>query len=406
MPAYIPHIGGNYEGGEVVFGHRLKSRLPAKRVPEAVERWIRLYEDERDDGENFNAFVERVGTDALRGADQGPDAAGRVQPRHHAALHRLEPLRALQGRARRGRVRGLMEPTATRPDRDRTAAGRTRPRHDAGRRARRLGFDPRRSPPSSRTRAPRRRSTGRSSTFGTAHVHRLLVPEDELGDGPHGARRSTPTRASSTSTPTSSSRRPTRPATGSPSATGSSSTASTTITLEEQAGRYGDELWSRDPDACCGIRKVEPMRSALAAVDCWVSGIRREDSQTRAEAPKFGWDKRFGLWKLNPLADWSERAGLELHPRARHPLQPAPRPGLPLDRLHPLHPKPVGPARTPRDGRWAGLDKTECGINWQRPMPARLDGPLGYACPVPSLRLDLITASTLRMSDDTDRAQP
>jgi sulfite reductase beta subunit-like hemoprotein len=63
MPAYIPHIGGNYEGGEVVFGSRLKSRLPAKRVPEAVERWVRLYESERsDESEEFNAFAERVGS--------------------------------------------------------------------------------------------------------------------------------------------------------------------------------------------------------------------------------------------------------------------------------------------------------------------------------------------------------
>ncbi len=61
MPAYIPHIGGNYEGGEVVFGTRLKSRLPAKRVPEAVERWLRLYQAERADGEEFNAFAERAG---------------------------------------------------------------------------------------------------------------------------------------------------------------------------------------------------------------------------------------------------------------------------------------------------------------------------------------------------------
>ncbi len=61
MPAYIPHVGGNYEGGEVVYGHRLKSRLPAKRVPDAVERWVKLYESERHDGEEFNAFVERVG---------------------------------------------------------------------------------------------------------------------------------------------------------------------------------------------------------------------------------------------------------------------------------------------------------------------------------------------------------
>jgi sulfite reductase beta subunit-like hemoprotein len=63
MPAYIPHIGGNFEGGEVIFGKRLKSRLPAKRVPEAVERWVRLYEAERDDGEEFNAFAERRGAE-------------------------------------------------------------------------------------------------------------------------------------------------------------------------------------------------------------------------------------------------------------------------------------------------------------------------------------------------------
>jgi sulfite reductase beta subunit-like hemoprotein len=61
IPAYIPHIGGNFEGGEVIFGTRLKSRLPAKRVPEAVERWIKLYEDEREEGEEFNAFAERTG---------------------------------------------------------------------------------------------------------------------------------------------------------------------------------------------------------------------------------------------------------------------------------------------------------------------------------------------------------
>jgi sulfite reductase beta subunit-like hemoprotein len=61
LPAYIPHIGGQYEGGEVVFGTRLKSRLPAKRVPEAVERWIKLYESDREEGEEFNAFAERTG---------------------------------------------------------------------------------------------------------------------------------------------------------------------------------------------------------------------------------------------------------------------------------------------------------------------------------------------------------
>ncbi|MFI5027702.1 MAG: nitrite/sulfite reductase, partial [Solirubrobacterales bacterium] len=63
MPAYIAHVGGNYEGGELVFGTRLKSRLPAKRVPEAVGRWLRLYEAERGEGEEFNPFAERVGAE-------------------------------------------------------------------------------------------------------------------------------------------------------------------------------------------------------------------------------------------------------------------------------------------------------------------------------------------------------
>jgi sulfite reductase (ferredoxin) len=65
VPAYIAHLGGNYEGGEVVYGHRLKARLPAKRVPDAVERWLRHYEGERNEDETFNDFVERVGPDSF-----------------------------------------------------------------------------------------------------------------------------------------------------------------------------------------------------------------------------------------------------------------------------------------------------------------------------------------------------
>ena len=67
IPAYIPHVGGVYEGGEVKFGTRLKLRLPAKRVPEAIERWIRHYESSRSDGEAWGAFAERVGTGELEG---------------------------------------------------------------------------------------------------------------------------------------------------------------------------------------------------------------------------------------------------------------------------------------------------------------------------------------------------
>ena len=65
IPAYIPHVAGTYEQGEVGYGRRLKLRLPAKRVPEAIERWIRHYESEREEGEDFNAFVDRVGQAAF-----------------------------------------------------------------------------------------------------------------------------------------------------------------------------------------------------------------------------------------------------------------------------------------------------------------------------------------------------
>jgi sulfite reductase beta subunit-like hemoprotein len=65
IPAYIPHVGGAYEGGDVRYGQRLKARLPAKRVPEAVERWVRFYESEREHGEEFNAFADRVGASAF-----------------------------------------------------------------------------------------------------------------------------------------------------------------------------------------------------------------------------------------------------------------------------------------------------------------------------------------------------
>jgi phosphoadenosine phosphosulfate reductase len=134
------------------------------------------------------------------------------------------------------------------------------------------------------------------------------------------------------------------------------------ITLEQQAGLYGDELWKSDPDSCCGIRKVEPMRSALSAVDCWVSGIRRQDSQTRAKAPKFGWDKRFGLWKLNPLADWFEKDVWSYISEHQIPYNPLHDQGYPSIGCTHCTRKP-GAGEDPRAGRWAGRDKTECGLH-------------------------------------------
>jgi phosphoadenosine phosphosulfate reductase len=134
------------------------------------------------------------------------------------------------------------------------------------------------------------------------------------------------------------------------------------ITLEQQQGLYGDQLWSRDPDACCGIRKVDPMRSALSAVDCWVSGIRRQDSQTRANAPKFARDKRFGLWKLNPLADWSEKDVWRYIHEHDIPYNPLHDQGYPSIGCTHCTRKPAA-GEDPRAGRWAGLEKTECGLH-------------------------------------------
>jgi sulfite reductase beta subunit-like hemoprotein len=82
IPAYIAHLGGNYEGGEVVMGKRLKSRIPAKRVPDAVERWVRHYEQNRTDGEQFNAFVDRAGTDEFEGLVKDLSLPVEFSPEH------------------------------------------------------------------------------------------------------------------------------------------------------------------------------------------------------------------------------------------------------------------------------------------------------------------------------------
>lgn len=134
------------------------------------------------------------------------------------------------------------------------------------------------------------------------------------------------------------------------------------ISLTEQAELYGDALWARQPDACCGIRKVEPMREALESVDCWVSGIRRADSRTRAGAAKFGWDRRFGLWKLNPLAELTDQevwSYIVEHDVPYNPLHDAGYPSIGCTHCT----RPPGAGEAPRAGRWADAEKTECGLH-------------------------------------------
>ena len=132
--------------------------------------------------------------------------------------------------------------------------------------------------------------------------------------------------------------------------------------LSAQEEQFGEALWEREPDACCAIRKVAPMRRALGGVDCWVSGIRRADGPTRAGVARFQWDARFGVWKLNPLVDWSDHQVWE-YIRTHD---------LPYNALHDRGYPSIGcihctfaadPAEASRSGRWAQHAKTECGIH-------------------------------------------
>jgi phosphoadenosine phosphosulfate reductase len=128
--------------------------------------------------------------------------------------------------------------------------------------------------------------------------------------------------------------------------------------LGRQAATHGDRLWERDPDACCNLRKVRPLDRALAGADAWVSGVRREQSPARARTAKLGWDKRHGLWKINPLADWSEEDVWRYIVANDIPYNPLHDRGYgSIGCTHCT--KPAGG----RDGRWAGTGKSECGLH-------------------------------------------
>ena len=115
MPAYIPHIGGNFEGGEVIFGTRLKSRLPGQTGPRGGRALDQALRGRARRGRGVQRLRRAGRRRALRSRGQGADAAGRVQPRDDAAVHRLEPLQPLQSRARRGGVRDIAPPAMKPP---------------------------------------------------------------------------------------------------------------------------------------------------------------------------------------------------------------------------------------------------------------------------------------------------
>ena len=139
--------------------------------------------------------------------------------------------------------------------------------------------------------------------------------------------------------------------------------------VAEQDEAFGADLFARDPAACCRMRKVEPLRRALAGYDAWVTGIRRDEAPTRVATPLVEWDETFGLVKINPLAAWSA-ADVETYV-ASHvlPTNALLSQGYPSIGCAPCT-RPVAEGEDPRSGRWSGLAKTECGLH-----PAPPSGP-------------------------------
>jgi phosphoadenosine phosphosulfate reductase len=133
-------------------------------------------------------------------------------------------------------------------------------------------------------------------------------------------------------------------------------------TIDEQAVHEGPELWGRNPDRCCELRKMQPLRAALSGYDAWITAIRRDQTPERASAPVVGWDGRFGLIKINPLVRWTfddVQAYVHEHQVPYNPLH---------DRNYPSIgcvpcTSPVMPGEDPRSGRWRGREKTECGLH-------------------------------------------
>lgn len=133
-------------------------------------------------------------------------------------------------------------------------------------------------------------------------------------------------------------------------------------TVEEQDATEGPRLYERDPGRCCHLRKVLPLRNTLARYEAWVTGVRRVDAPTRANAPIVSWDERNNLVKINPMAAWTDDdldTYISEHDVLVNPLVPA---GFPSIGCQPCTAKPA-PGADPRSGRWAGTSKTECGLH-------------------------------------------
>jgi phosphoadenosine phosphosulfate reductase len=133
-------------------------------------------------------------------------------------------------------------------------------------------------------------------------------------------------------------------------------------TVEQQDQMLGKDLFARNPNECCRLRKVEPLGKALRGYSAWVTGLRRVEAPTRANAPLISYDEAFGLVKINPLAAWTDD-DIQDYIQANGVLvNPLVGEGYPSIGCAPCTAKPV-PGTDPRSGRWQGMSKTECGLH-------------------------------------------
>lgn len=140
------------------------------------------------------------------------------------------------------------------------------------------------------------------------------------------------------------------------------------LSPEEQKRVHGAALWTRNPDQCCNLRKVEPLRRKLGELSAWITSIRRDQTAHRADARKIEWDAKFGLVKVNPLADWSSKdvwKYIHAHNVPYNPLHDRQYPSIGCTHCT----RAVRPGEDPRAGRWWGFAKTECGLHVKDDLP-------------------------------------
>jgi len=132
--------------------------------------------------------------------------------------------------------------------------------------------------------------------------------------------------------------------------------------VAEQDATYGKDLFDRDPDLCCALRKVKPLEDALSSYDAWATGLRRDETRNRVIAPVIGWDDKKRKVKVSPLARWTAD-DVDRYIDENHVLvNPLQYDGYPSIGCWPCT-RRVAPGEDPRSGRWSGTGKTECGIH-------------------------------------------